>query len=325
MISVAMTTYKSIPRFLYKQLDSLRVQTREPDEVVIVDDYSQDGTKERIETYISENGLTRWKLLSNDKNRGFKKTFKTAIAETRGDLIFLCDHDDIWMPNKIEVMNDVISDNKDILVLCSTYKIIDSEDCEDTIKQETIYNINRINKLFSKNTNLNEVVKIDYRKMIKGNYFQGCTSLMRKEIKEVFLNCFVDTVPHDYQINMHTALRNGLGAINKQLIYYRIHEKNTIGLCICNKKILDINLRVNIFKISLYEKLFLTDFVKQAAVTQSQAEFARKWACFNTARLESLENLNIFLWGKNLLKNSSIMSYDIILSYGLDLFLYNYQ
>ena len=63
-ISVVLCCYNG-EKFINQQLESLKVQTRKPDEVLIFDDRSTDGTVECIEKYIAKNGLDNWHVFVN--------------------------------------------------------------------------------------------------------------------------------------------------------------------------------------------------------------------------------------------------------------------
>lgn len=98
-ISVAMTTYNG-ERFLREQLDSLVAQDRRPDEVVINDDRSSDGTLAVVEAFRREAPF-EVSVQINDRNLGYTQNFGAALARTTGDIVFLCDQDDRWLPGKI--------------------------------------------------------------------------------------------------------------------------------------------------------------------------------------------------------------------------------
>lgn len=121
-ISVVMTTYNG-EKYVEEQLDSIRVQTRKADEVLIFDDQSSDKTVKIIQNYIDDNKLNNWKITVNVVNKGWRKNFFDGIQETSGDVIFLCDQDDIWVPDKIEKMVQVLEQNEKISVLASDYSI----------------------------------------------------------------------------------------------------------------------------------------------------------------------------------------------------------
>ena len=76
MISLAMPTYNG-ERFLREQLDSIYNQTIVPDEVIVVDDCSTDGTISILEEYKKKYGLKYW---VNEKNLGYNKNFEKAIS-----------------------------------------------------------------------------------------------------------------------------------------------------------------------------------------------------------------------------------------------------
>lgn len=121
-ISVVMTTYNG-EKYVEEQLDSIRVQTRKADEVLIFDDQSSDKTVKIIQHYIDDNKLNNWKITVNAVNKGWRMNFFDGIQETSGDVIFLCDQDDIWVPDKIEKMVQVLEHNEKISVLASDYSI----------------------------------------------------------------------------------------------------------------------------------------------------------------------------------------------------------
>ena len=59
MISLVMTTYNGL-KYISEQLDSIRTQTLLPDEVLIYDDRSTDGTYEYVQEYIDRYNLHTW-------------------------------------------------------------------------------------------------------------------------------------------------------------------------------------------------------------------------------------------------------------------------
>ncbi|HYI41681.1 MAG TPA: glycosyltransferase family 2 protein [Allosphingosinicella sp.] len=98
-VSVAMATYNG-RLFLPEQLASLVAQHRRPDELVVRDDGSTDGTVELLEAF-SNGAPFPVRISRNPSNMGVSATFQKAILECRGDIIFLCDQDDHWAPEKI--------------------------------------------------------------------------------------------------------------------------------------------------------------------------------------------------------------------------------
>ena len=85
-VSVALATYNG-ENFVVEQLDSLREQTRRPDEVVIIDDRSTDGTVGIVREYIFKHGLD-WRLSVAESNSGYKRNFYNCLKATTGDVVF---------------------------------------------------------------------------------------------------------------------------------------------------------------------------------------------------------------------------------------------
>ncbi len=93
-------------RFLETMLKSITNQTRVPDEVIIVDDCSPDGSGDVLERLIGtleENDRQRYRLLRNDRNLGQAASLNRAIGDARSDLIMILNDDDYLMHDAAEV------------------------------------------------------------------------------------------------------------------------------------------------------------------------------------------------------------------------------
>lgn len=114
-VSVAMCTCDGRP-FVEEQLASILSQTRPPDEVVVCDDASVDGTAEVVEAVATERPSVR--LVRNAERLGIRANFEQAVGACRGDLVFLSDQDDVWLPRKVESMVAPFADESVGLVRC---------------------------------------------------------------------------------------------------------------------------------------------------------------------------------------------------------------
>ena len=82
--------------FLLEALASVSAQTYSPVEVVVVDDGSTDGTGAAVEAAFP------WVRYVRQENGGTASARNRGLAEARGELIALLDHDDLWLPGKLE-------------------------------------------------------------------------------------------------------------------------------------------------------------------------------------------------------------------------------
>ena len=101
MISVSLTTYNS-QRFLHRQLETVLPQLAEGDELVVSDDGSTDATLDIINEFAQQYPHIHVRFVINSGPHGYTPNFENALRECKGDFIFLCDHDDLWMENKVK-------------------------------------------------------------------------------------------------------------------------------------------------------------------------------------------------------------------------------
>jgi glycosyltransferase involved in cell wall biosynthesis len=86
---------------------SVLAQTRTDFELLVVDDGSTDKTVEEVRKELSD---SRIRLLSQE-HRGAAAARNRAISEARGTFISMLDSDDLWQPNYLKVMGDVLAGN----------------------------------------------------------------------------------------------------------------------------------------------------------------------------------------------------------------------
>jgi glycosyltransferase involved in cell wall biosynthesis len=83
------------------------VQTRPPDEVVISDDGSTDGTIELVSEF-ARFAKFPVNTVRNASTKGWSENFLEAISLCTGDWIALCDQDDVWAPTKLSCIQEHI-------------------------------------------------------------------------------------------------------------------------------------------------------------------------------------------------------------------------
>lgn len=106
MISVCMATYNG-ERFIRQQIESILSQLSPDDELVISDDSSADATV----SIIKEFNDPRIRLFEGQSFRNPVLNFEYALRQTRGEIILLSDQDDIWLPNKLDVVRGIFADS----------------------------------------------------------------------------------------------------------------------------------------------------------------------------------------------------------------------
>ena len=216
MISVARATYNG-EKYLLEQLDSIREQTLPVDEVVVSDDVSPDSTREIIRRYIDRYRLKGWMLIENKENLGYAENFRQALSRTHGDVIFLCDQDDVWERDKVERMVKIMEEDPSILTLSSAYTYIDA-------KGEEIPYTN------PRRDYSGRICRVSYPDFVRDFGYPGMSMALRSSIRELFLEVRPrEREAHDFVMNTLSALQGGMAFFGVRLARYRQHENNVIG------------------------------------------------------------------------------------------------
>lgn len=126
LVSAVITTHNR-KELLMKALQSVLNQSYSNLEIIVVDDASDDGTRECMEDYLRQNaGSLRFPVdyIYNAEGGGGNHARNTGILKSSGKYVAFLDDDDEWMPEKIEKQVLVLEENPQSAVV-SCGRIID--------------------------------------------------------------------------------------------------------------------------------------------------------------------------------------------------------
>lgn len=219
-VTILLATYNS-SKFLREQLDSLFQQTFSEWTLVIRDDGSTDQTIAIIEEF-QQKFCNILLLKDNDKNIGPSESFMRLLQKTDSSYYFFCDHDDIWLPNKVKDSLDLMrkTELENIMkpiIIHSDLKVVDK-------------NLNVISKSFWKSSGIKPKYLENKNLIQVFNCVTGCTMLFNKRVKE-FAFPYPASIPmHDWWLAIVTLRNNGIIRHTDQpTILYRQHESNEVG------------------------------------------------------------------------------------------------
>jgi glycosyltransferase involved in cell wall biosynthesis len=106
LVSVLMPAYNA-ERFLAEALASLKAQTYDHWELLLLDDGSTDGTA----TIIAEQKDPRIRKFKNGKNEGYLHSCNRLFAKAKGDLVTFLDADDTCIPERLELCVAAFKEN----------------------------------------------------------------------------------------------------------------------------------------------------------------------------------------------------------------------
>jgi glycosyltransferase involved in cell wall biosynthesis len=218
-ISVALCTYNG-ERFLGRQLASMQQQTRLPDELVVCDDYSTDRTIEILNDFAASAAFPV-RIIRNEQNLGFVANFERAIRLCQGDLIALCDQDDIWYPTRLERSQQEFAERPEVGLVFSNADVINDRDELTGTRLWTNFGFNLERK--------QRLLAGDYTVLPRNSFVTGATVMFRSRLRE---NCLPvgSGWLHDEWIVAVAAAVADVRPIDSPLIRYRQHGAQQVGL-----------------------------------------------------------------------------------------------
>ncbi|WP_462410959.1 glycosyltransferase family 2 protein [Neobacillus sp. Marseille-QA0830] len=210
MLSVCMATYNG-EQFVKRQLETVLKQLNPADEVIVVDDCSNDNTVK----IIKEAYGNRVQVVVNESNSGAIKSFEKAISLAKGDILFLCDQDDVWEDNKVsEVM-----------------KAFDEQGADLVVHDAAVVNGNlEVIDPSWNNYNRNNIKQGILGNLLK-NAYTGAMMAFRKELVSDILPFPSEIEMHDQWIALVCMLKKKkMVFISQPLMKYVRHGGNVTGM-----------------------------------------------------------------------------------------------
>ena len=213
-ISILMAIYEPRMDWLREQLLSLNAQTYPNLRLYIRDDCSPTVSFEEIQSCVQDCiSAFSYEIARNEKNLGSNGTFERLTREAEGEYFAYCDQDDVWLPEKLEVLQKELS-STDALLICSDVILIDAagKTFADSITEL------RPRHVFHEGKGLAPL-------LIYRNFVIGCTMLIYREAAIGALP-FSACMVHDHYLAFYCAVHGAIAVCSQHLVRYRIHKAN---------------------------------------------------------------------------------------------------
>lgn len=226
-MSVALCTYNG-ERWLGQLLDSLAAQEYPPDELVIRDDASSDGTRAVAEAFALAAPFPV-RIEVNETRVGSTANFALALRDCRGQFIALADQDDVWYPSKLRRLHQELADDPTVTLVFSDADLI-GEDGQ------------RIGGRLWETRLVERTLRS--HSVISGQMFArralttGCTMMVRRRAVEAaipFPTVLADPIApmrHDRWLSLLAAAVGTVRAIPEPMLGFRIHPEQETGVLV---------------------------------------------------------------------------------------------
>lgn len=228
MISVCMATYNG-GKFIREQLESILSQLPSAGaEVVIADDGSTDETLSVAQSF----GDSRIRVLPAEKHLGVIYNYERALQASKGEIIFLADQDDIWLPGKVDRVLTAL--NEADLVIHDAWMLRPSDS-----------SWTRAGKLSDIRAYKGGIVANWWK-----NSFTGCCMAFRRSILNKALPFPKNLPMHDQWLGLAAEKNFKVKSIDEPLVEYRQHSSNATHIGNSPAGVLQkIKWRLNLLKI----------------------------------------------------------------------------
>lgn len=209
LVTIVMCVYNG-QEFLTEQIESILNQTYSNLELLILDDGSSDASVDLVSQFIEKD--KRVKLTINPTNLGFNKNFEKGIRLAAGEFIAISDQDDIWMPNKVELLLESIADAS---LIYSNSTLID----------EFGGDMNR-----TLDSNLIHVQDPSYKSFLDINFLTGHTCLFKKELIKDLIPFPAEVFYYDWWMGFVASYTGRVKYLDVVLTKYRIHNDSVMRI-----------------------------------------------------------------------------------------------
>lgn len=220
MVTVLLAAYNG-EAYIRQQLDSILNQTYKKLTIVISDDLSSDKTPDILKEY-EERHPDRIKCLRNEKASGSpQNNFFRLLHEVSDEYVMLCDQDDIWLPDKVEV---TLKEMKRLekrwgrslpLLVHGDLSVTDQD---GNIRHSSMARYQKI-----------AVADNRFSHYLVENNITGNTVMVNQGFQR-FLTYIPETcMMHDWWLGLLASCFGEISYIDRPLLLYRQHESNQVG------------------------------------------------------------------------------------------------
>lgn len=212
LIAVCMATFEPDLSLFEAQVESLRRQSDDRWICLISDDCTSPERYAQMRRVVGDD--SRFAISRSEQRLGFYRNFERALRTVplEAEFVALCDHDDRWYPEKLQVLRDRLGD---AVLVYSDQRLVDAD---GAVLRETLWQGRR--------NNYDSLAS-----MLVANTITGAAMLFRRDLLEIALP-FPDTPGfqfHDHWLAVAALAAGDVAYVDRPLYDYVQHAGAVFG------------------------------------------------------------------------------------------------
>ncbi len=241
LVTFVVTSY-NYEKYILRTLESIKAQTYKNFEIIVVDDCSNDKSREIVESFISDNQDLIITLIKHEKNSGQLASMITGLKAAKGQFISFIDSDDILLREYAKCHIKVHLETSVAFTSCRIAEIGEDDEIHtlNSISSPTIEQNNILKQVQNDTEDIGQLydLQVNYQilkhKRFGGWYWSPNSSAMFRKASIEMIKDYQNTdkwkiCPDKFLFNL-VHLIGGSAIIYNTLLGYRRH-KNNAGNC----------------------------------------------------------------------------------------------
>ena len=205
-VSVCMAAYHG-ERYIGQQIRSILSELRQGDELLVSDDAGGGETERIVRSIAQEDARVQY---LRGEGKGVVRNFERVLTAASGDVLFLSDQDDVWLPGKVEAVLREIENGACLVVH------------DARVTDESLHTI--APSFFAQ-----RLSRAGFLRNFLRNSYMGCCMALTRPVLERALPFPPDLPMHDQWLGLTAEKVGRVCFLRQPYLLYRQHGGNVTG------------------------------------------------------------------------------------------------
>lgn len=219
-VSICLATFDGA-RYLPALLESLLAQSEPPDQIVACDDASGDATPALLEHFAASSPVPT-RVVGQPVRVGIAANFDRALREASGDVLLICDQDDVWHADKVATLRSLFAERPALLAAFHDSRLVDAAgaDLRRTLWEATRLAGRRRARLAGDGA---------FAELVAHPRVVGHSLAISATLRDLVLPIPAEA-PYDLWLVRLAAAAGPIAPLERALVSHRLHAASAVGL-----------------------------------------------------------------------------------------------